>query len=139
LKPTGDEPEGDPQTTSRTEYAVAVSIWLLGVVTAVASYGVPDDFDPVGLAFAGIWATLHFVLVCIAVLEQTVGPFAVALATFVAVVTLVFVPRAVDASIADDESSTAALIHIWDPVLMALPVGAVLAVGWLLRRRRSDS
>jgi uncharacterized protein (TIGR03382 family) len=114
---------------------MAALIWLLGIATAVASYGTPDDLDPVGLAFVAIWATLHFILVSIAVLEKTAGAFAVALATFVAIVALVLIPRAVDASIADDESSTAALIHIWDPVLMALPVGAVLAASWLLRRR----
>lgn len=37
---------------------------------------------------------------------------------------------------AGDPSSTAALVHMWAPVLVAIPIGFALFLGWGARRIR---
>jgi hypothetical protein len=135
-------------TTSRARYAVAWAVWLLGCAVAIASYGAPgfllDDTSVVGLVFAPfallivtLWATFPFIAVSLAVLDGVVGWVTVATATVTATVALILVPRAVQRSIEGDSSSTAGLAHIYDPLLMVLPVGAVLGIGWYAGRRHA--
>lgn len=110
------------------------------------AYGLPDLTGDGGIAgygaaalllvLATIWATLPFVVVAVAVLEGHLGRAGTAAATCLSIIALVLVPPAVDRSIENDPSSTAGLIHIWDPVLMSLAPACVIGVSWLRARRR---
>jgi hypothetical protein len=121
-------------------------VWLIGCVVALAIYGFPDVLDvesvydvvfvPLDLILSTLWATFPFILVSIAILEAHIGARTAVIATVVATAALLIVPRAVERSIEDDPSSTASLLHIYDPVLMALPVGAVIGISMLLAKRR---
>jgi hypothetical protein len=98
---------------------------------------------------AGVLAHAAWVLIVTGMFVVPFLPIAITLyegwigrATFVAAMStgllaLVAVPWAVDRAIRFDTNSTAPLIHIYDPLLVMVAVGAVLAFGVAARRARA--
>jgi hypothetical protein len=113
------------------------------IVVGTAEYGLLSLDD--GLVFGLIWATLlvavfvvPFIPIAMALRAGWIGAIGGGFA-FVAgtAAALLAVPWLVDRSIANDSSSTASLIHVYDPVLDTVAVGAVLLVTAIARRFRT--
>ncbi len=82
-----------------------------------------------------VWLIFPFVAVAAAIADGRATLSADALGLGLAVAGTLLVPIWVERSIEDDPSSTAPLIHLWDPLPTTLAVGAVFGFDYLLRRR----
>jgi hypothetical protein len=81
-----------------------------------------------------VWLVSPFVAVAAAIADDSSSGLAVTIAFGVAVAGSLLVPRWTEASIENDPSSTAVLIHIWDPFPVLLAVGAVVGLDFAVRR-----
>jgi hypothetical protein len=96
-----------------------------------------DEDSSTGSAlFLVILFAAPFVPIAICLLTESVGVLGGVLAFATGVAALVLVPWLMDKSIEGDDSSTAGLVHLWDPVLDAVLVGVALLIAWGLRRAR---
>ena len=125
---------------------VAIAGYVFGFFSVVGETGFDDDAASVALdVFFAVWAAAMFLLIFAApfaiiaafLVNGRVGSRAAVIAFVVGAVALVAVPWLVQKSIEGDESSTAGLIHIWDPLLVALAILAALGIAMGLHSRRS--
>ena len=114
---------------------VLVPALVAVLVVGQLQYGLLTDDDD---AFATVVIVCAFVVpfvpIAIALQSAWIRVAGSVFAFAVGVVALVAVPWAVDRAIADDPSSTAPVIHVYDPVLDTLAV--LLAVGVAVLARR---
>jgi hypothetical protein len=119
----------------RARASVAAVAGLLVVAcSGLLQFGAPDDLAE--LVFGSIWLGLPFVPVWIAADKRQVVDRTLLIAFAVAALSTVVVHRVMQRSIEGNDSSTAAVIHIYDPVLGCLAVGIVLAAAWAIGRIR---
>jgi hypothetical protein len=116
---------------------------LLCAITASAIIGqvqydvFTDEDSSAGFGvFLVILFAVPFVPIAICLVTESVGLMGGLIAFGSGVAALILVPWLMDKSIAGDDSSTAGLVHIWDPVLDAIVVGVVLWFAWGIRRER---
>jgi hypothetical protein len=111
------------------------------IVVGAVAYGLLTFDD--GLISGLIWAVLlvaafvlPFVLIALALETGRVGAIGAGSGFVAGTAALLAVPWLVDRVIANDTSSTASLIQIYDPVLDTVAVVAVLLVAAVARRFR---
>jgi len=105
------------------------------IAVSIVGYFEYELFDDLASAiFLVAIFTIPFVPIALALLEGAIGPIAALVAFATGAASLVVVPWLVEKSVENDPSSTAGLVHLWDPVLMTGAVGLVILVAWLLRR-----
>jgi hypothetical protein len=132
-------------STRRREAAfqlVLLPALLAVVIVGQAQYHIFTSSDD-GLAGNLLWAlfvvpvfVIPFVPVAIALHADWIGLGGAVVAFAAAVVSLVAIPWAVERAIANDPSSTAGLIHFYDPFLMTLDVAIVTGIVVAVRRIR---
>jgi hypothetical protein len=108
-------------------------------ISGLGQFGLPsreDVLPPIGLIFILVWIGLPFVPVVVAASHSRTNNLTVGIAFAVAVACTFIVHRVVENAIEDNPSSTAALAHIYDPVIGCLAVGSVLTAAWVLRATR---
>jgi hypothetical protein len=132
-------------STRRREAAfqlVLPSALLAVVIVGQAQYHIFTSSDD-GLTGNLLWAlfvvpffVIPFVPVAIALHADWIGLAGAVVAFAAAVVSLVVIPWAVERAIANDPSSTAGLIHFYDPFLMTFGVAVVNGLSAAVRRIR---
>jgi hypothetical protein len=123
---------------TRLRIIAIVVVLAAGLVTITPWRWSPGSVgDSVFVVLVCLWWSLPFIAVAAAIADGNSTWMSTVAALAVGIGGTIEVPRWVQSSIEDDPSSTAVLIHVYDPLLVALAVGVIFGIDFMIRRALS--
>ena len=115
---------------------------LVGLVTSQAAWGwvifglSRDRWAVLAIVILTVWLLAPFIPVAAALADGEANRAAIAFSFVVATAGTALMPTLTDEAIKNNPSSTAVLVHLYDPVPVVLAVGGVFLLDNLVGRRK---